>query len=51
MSASNSAVAVVGYDGTPLPARVGPLQLIATGENRPGRWVRQLVALEVKSLP
>lgn len=38
-------------DGTPLPARVGPLQLIATGENRPGRWVRQLVALEVKSLP
>lgn len=38
-------------DGTPLPARVGPLQMIATGENRPGRWVRQLVALEVKSLP
>ena len=38
-------------DGTPLPARVGPLQLIATGESRPGRWVRQLQTLEVKSLP
>ncbi len=38
-------------DGTPLSARVGPLQLISTGESRPGRWVRQLQSLEVKSLP
>ncbi len=38
-------------DGSALPARVGPLQLIATGESRPGRWVRQLTSLEVKALP
>lgn len=38
-------------DGSPLPARVGPLQLISTGESRPGRWVRQLQSLEVKSVP
>jgi hypothetical protein len=37
-------------DGTPLAERVGPLQLIATGESRPGRWVRQLQFLEVKNL-
>ncbi len=38
-------------DGSPLPDRIGPLQLVATGESRPGRWVRQLQSLEVKSLP
>ncbi|MFT3957233.1 MAG: hypothetical protein QM722_23485 [Piscinibacter sp.] len=38
-------------DGSPLPARSGPLQLVATGESRPGRWVRQLQSLEVKNLP
>jgi hypothetical protein len=38
-------------DGSPLPERAGPLQLIPTGESRPGRWVRQLQSLEVKALP
>ncbi len=38
-------------DGSPLPERAGPLQLVSTGESRPGRWVRQLQALEVKALP
>jgi hypothetical protein len=38
-------------DGSPLPERAGPLQLVPVGESRPGRWVRQLQALEVKSLP
>lgn len=38
-------------DGSALPTRVGPLQLIATGESRSGRWVRQLVSIEVKALP
>jgi hypothetical protein len=38
-------------DGSALPARVGPLQLIATGERRPTRWVRQLQAIEVTPLP
>jgi len=37
-------------DGSALAHHVGPLQLIATGESRPGRWVRQLVALEVTAL-
>jgi hypothetical protein len=38
-------------DGNALPPRVGPIQLIATGESRPGRWVRQLMSLEVKFMP
>ncbi len=38
-------------DGSALEPRVGPLQLIATGESRPGRWVRQLISLEVKAMP
>lgn len=38
-------------DGSLLPERSGPLQLVATGESRPGRWVRQLQSLEVKPLP
>jgi hypothetical protein len=38
-------------DGGALPQRLGPFQLIATSESRPGRWVRQLVSLEVKSIP
>lgn len=38
-------------DGTALPERVGPVQLIHTGESRPARWVRQLRSLEVKPLP
>lgn len=33
-------------DGKPLPA-AGPLQLVATGEKRPARWVRSLVAIRV----
>ena len=35
-------------DGKPLPA-AGPLQLVATGEKRPARWVRSLVAIRVLS--
>jgi len=31
-------------DGKPLPGN-GPLQLVATGEKRPARWVRNLVAI------
>jgi hypothetical protein len=33
-------------DGKPL-ASSGPLQLVATGEKRPARWVRNLVAVRV----
>jgi hypothetical protein len=34
-------------DGKPLAAD-GPLKLIATGEKRPARWVRNLIALRVQ---
>jgi hypothetical protein len=33
-------------DGKPL-ADNGPLQLVATGEKRPARWVRNLAAVRV----
>ena len=33
-------------DGEPIAAN-GPLQLVATGEKRPARWVRNLVAVRV----
>ncbi len=33
-------------DGKPLPGN-GPLQLVAAGEKRPARWVRNLVAVRV----
>jgi hypothetical protein len=35
-----------GVDGKPL-AGSGPFQLVATGEKRPARWVRNLVAIRV----
>ncbi len=35
-------------DGKPLGAN-GPVQLVATGEKRPARWVRNLVAIRVKA--
>jgi hypothetical protein len=38
-------------NGSPLSERAGPLQLVSSGESRPGRWVRQLQSLEVLALP
>ena len=35
-------------DGKPIAAS-GPLQLVATGEKRPARWVRNLVAIRVST--
>ena len=35
-------------DGKPL-GDTGPMQLVATGEKRPARWVRNLVAIRVKT--
>ena len=35
-------------NGQPIAAD-GPLKLVATGEKRPARWVRNLVAIEVKT--
>lgn len=36
-------------DGKPLGLN-GPLQLVASGEKRPARWVRNLVAIRVKAV-
>lgn len=36
-------------DGTPLDAHAAPFQLILSDEKRPARWVRQVVAIEVRS--
>ena len=35
-------------DGKPIDA-TGPLQLVTTGEKRPARWVRNLVAIRVRT--
>jgi hypothetical protein len=35
-------------DGKPI-GESGPLQLVATGEKRPARWVRNLAAIHVKT--
>jgi len=37
-----------GLDGKPI-GDSGPLQLVATGEKRPARWVRNLVAIRVRA--
>jgi hypothetical protein len=36
-------------DGAPLGRTAAPFQLILTREKRPGRWVRQVVSIEVRS--
>ncbi len=44
----NSSTVIVADAGNGKPlADSGPLQLIATGEKRPARWVRNLVAIKV----
>jgi hypothetical protein len=39
---------VTKRDGRPLSEKEGPFELIAPGERRGGRWVRQLTALKLK---
>jgi hypothetical protein len=39
---------VTKRDGKPLTEKQGPFQLLAPGEKRGGRWVRQVVALRIK---
>ena len=34
-------------DGQPLDASEGPFRIIAAGDRRPARWVRQVVAIDV----
>jgi len=42
---------VTSRDGKPLPAKDGPFQLVAPGEKRNARWVRQVKLLRVEPLP
>lgn len=34
-------------DGKPLEAKEGPLRIVAPGDKRPARWVRQVTALRI----
>jgi hypothetical protein len=34
-------------DGKPLDAKEGPLRIVAPGDKRPARWVRQVTALKI----
>jgi hypothetical protein len=34
-------------DGQPLDANEGPFRIVAAGDKRPARWVRQVVAIDV----
>ena len=43
-----SVYVVTEREGQPLSDRDGPFQLVAPGEKRDGRWVRQVTALRVK---
>lgn len=38
-------------DGSALPPRSGPFELVHTGDGRAARWVRQLQSLEVTEVP
>jgi hypothetical protein len=42
---------VTKRDGKPLPEKAGPLQLVAPGEKRGARWVRQVRSLTIKQAP
>jgi hypothetical protein len=35
-------------DGQPLSPREGPYRLVVPGEKHPTRWVRQVIAVEVR---
>ena len=43
-----SVYVVTKRDGKPLSEKDGPFQLVAPGEKRAGRWVRQVAALTIK---
>ena len=45
-----SVYVVTKWDGKPLSDKDGPLQLVAPGEKRAARWVRQVTALRIKQV-
>lgn len=38
-------------DGKPLDAKEGPFRIVAAGEKRPGRWVRNVTAIDLLRAP
>ena len=38
-------------DGVPLPAKIGPLQIIVPGDKQHSRWVRQVKSLIIMRAP
>lgn len=38
-------------DGKPLDAKEGPFRIIAADEKRPGRWVRNVNAIDIMRAP
>jgi DMSO/TMAO reductase YedYZ molybdopterin-dependent catalytic subunit len=44
-------ILAVSVDGHPLSAEEGPVRLVVEGELRPARWVRQVSAIRVRSVP
>jgi len=38
-------------DGQPLPAREGPLRIVATGDKREARWIRMVDRIQILSSP
>jgi DMSO/TMAO reductase YedYZ molybdopterin-dependent catalytic subunit len=38
-------------DGQPLDAKEGPFRIVAKDEKRPARWVRQVIAIDVRRAP
>ena len=39
------------HDGKPMDAKEGPYRIIAAGEKRPARWVRQVTSIDVLRAP
>jgi DMSO/TMAO reductase YedYZ molybdopterin-dependent catalytic subunit len=39
------------HNGKPLDAKEGPFRIIAAGEKRPARWVRQVTSIDVLRAP
>lgn len=40
---------VTEADGTPLDADAGPFRVVAPGDSRPARWVRQVIGLSIRT--
>lgn len=44
-------IVTASCDGRPLAAKDGPFRIVAPGERRPARWVRQVTAIDLLRAP